>query len=212
MIGGILLAAGASTRMGVPKQLLKWGETTLIEWEIKELTLAGVTCPVVVLGNNSSEIMKAITGLNCVVVENAQWQQGRSTSLRAGARALLEAAGTDSCYESVVIQNVDQPTTAPIIRALVAELASTGAALVQPEYSDERGLPHGGHPVILKGQLINELQEVTEEGEGLRQIVKLYGSKRLNMSDEPIVKINLNTPDLVNDARSLFRFNNDSDI
>ena len=32
------------------------------------------------------------------------------------------------------------------------------------------------------------------------------------MSDEPIVKINLNTPDLVNDARSLFRFNNDSDI
>ena len=66
--------------------------------------------------------------------------------------------------------------------------------------------------MILKGQLINELQEVTEEGEGLRQIVKSYGSKRLNMSDEPIVKINLNTPDLVNDARSLFRFNNDSDI
>ena len=68
MIGGILLAAGASTRMGVPKQLLRWGETTLIEWEIKELILAGVTCPVVVLGNNSSEIMKAMTGLDLSLI------------------------------------------------------------------------------------------------------------------------------------------------
>ena len=211
MIGGILLAAGASTRMGSPKQLIKWGDTTLIEWEIKELTCAGIARPVVVLGNNSSEIMNTISGLDCTVVVNSQWEQGRSTSLRTGARALLEVTGGDARYESVVIQNVDQPTTASIIRALASELARTGAALVQPEYLDEQGLPHGGHPVVLQGQLINELQQVTEEGEGLRQLVKSYGSQRLNMSDEPIVKINLNTPDLVNDARLLFRFNNDSD-
>ena len=211
MIGGILLAGGASTRMGSPKQLIKWGDTTLIEWEIKELTCAGIARPVVVLGNNSSEIMNTISGLDCTVVVNSQWEQGRSTSLRTGARALLEVTGGDARYESVVIQNVDQPTTASIIRALASELARTGAALVQPEYLDEQGLPHGGHPVVLQGQLINQLQQVTEEGEGLRQLVKSYGSQRLNMSDEPIVKINLNTPDLVNDARLLFRFNNDSD-
>jgi molybdenum cofactor cytidylyltransferase len=211
MIGGILLAAGASTRMGSPKQLIKWGDTTLIEWEINELTCAGIARPVVVLGNNSSEIMNTISGLDCTVVVNSQWEQGRSTSLRAGARALLEVIGGAARYESVVIQNVDQPTTASIIRALASELARTDAALVQPEYLDEQGLPHGGHPVVLQGQLINELQQVTEEGEGLRQLVKSYGSQRLNMSDEPIVKINLNTPDLVNDARLLFRFNNDSD-
>jgi len=211
MIGGILLAGGASTRMGSPKQLIKWGDTTLIEWEIKELTCAGIARPVVVLGKNSSEIMNTISGLDCTVVINSQWEQGRSTSLRTGARALLEVTGGDARYESVVIQNVDQPTTASIIRALASELARTGAALVQPEYLDEQGLPHGGHPVVLQGQLINQLQQVTEEGEGLRQLVKSYGSQRLNMSDEPIVKINLNTPDLVNDARLLFRFNNDSD-
>lgn len=211
MIGGILLAGGASTRMGSPKQLIKWGDTTLIEWEIKELTCAGIARPVVVLGKNSSEIMNTISGLDCTVVVNSQWEQGRSTSLRAGARALLEVIGGAARYESVVIQNVDQPTTASIIRALASELARTDAALVQPEYLDEQGLPHGGHPVVLQGQLINELQQVTEEGEGLRQLVKSYGSQRLNMSDDPIVKINLNTPDLVNDARLLFRFNNDSD-
>ncbi|MDG1840624.1 MAG: nucleotidyltransferase family protein [Dehalococcoidia bacterium] len=211
MIGGILLAGGASTRMGSPKQLIKWGDTTLIEWEINELTCAGIARPVVVLGNNSSEIINTISGLDCTVVINSQWEQGRSTSLRAGARALLEVIGGAARYESVVIQNVDQPTTASIIRALASERARTDAALVQPEYLDEQGLPHGGHPVVLQGQLINELQQVTEEGKGLRQLVKSYGSQRLNMSDEPIVKINLNTPDLVNDARLLFRFNNDSD-
>ena len=213
MIGAILLAAGASTRMGSPKQLLRWGDTTLIEWEIRELNCAGIVRPIVVLGDNSSQISKAISGLDCTIVVNSEWQRGRATSLSAGARALLEEVDSNTnSYQSVVIQNVDQPTTASIIRTLVAESASTGAALVQPEYSDELGLSHGGHPVVLKGRLINKLQEVTEEGEGLRQIVKSYGSKRVNMSDEPIVKINLNTPDSVSGARSLFRFNNDSDI
>jgi len=213
MIGAILLAAGASTRMGSPKQLLKWGDTTLIEWEIRELSCAGIARPVVVLGDNSSEISEAISGLDCTIVVNSQWQQGRATSLSAGAIALLEQvdSNTDS-YQSVVIQNVDQPTTGSIIRLLITELAASGAALVQPEYLDESGLLHGGHPVVLKGQLLNELQQVTEEGQGLRQIVKQHGSQRLNMSHEPIVKLNLNTPDLVSDARSLFRFNNDSDL
>ena len=213
MIGAILLAAGASTRMGSPKQLLRWGDTTLIEWEIRELNCAGIVRPIVVLGDNSSQISKVISGLDCTIVVNSEWQQGRATSLSAGARALLEEVDSNAdSYQSVVIQNVDQPTTGSIIRLLITELAVSGAALVQPEYLDESGFPHGGHPVVLKGQLLNELQQVTEEDQGLRQIVKRHGSQRLNMSYEPIVKLNLNTPDLVSDARSLFRLNNDSNL
>ena len=129
----------------------------------------------------------------------------------AGAIALLqEASNNTNGYQAVVIQNVDQPTTSSIIRLLITELATSSAGLVQPEYLDESGVPHGGHPVVLGGKLINELRQVTEEGQGLRELVKLYGSQRLNMSHEPIVKINLNTPDLVSDARLLFRLNNDS--
>jgi molybdenum cofactor cytidylyltransferase len=211
MIGGILLAAGASTRMGSPKQLLRWGDTTLIEWEIRELNCAGVTRPIVVLGNNSSEISETISGLDCTIVINPQWQQGRATSLSAGAIALLqEASNNTNGYQAVVIQNVDQPTTSSIIRSLITELATNNAGLVQPEYLDESGVLHGGHPVVLEGQLLNELQQVTEEGQGLRELIKLYGSQRLNMSHEPIVKINLNTPNLVSDARLLFKLNNDS--
>ena len=182
--------------MGSPKPLLDWGGRPLIAWELEQLMASSVDEIVIVTGAHADEVRRSLgpTGARYCVF-NPRWAQGRATSLALGAQTLI---GPDrSPPEAVVLQNVDQPTRADIIDRLIDELRRTRAPVVQPEFAG-----HGGHPVILSNTLLRELAMANERTLGLRGLLERPPAYRVPM-DEPIVRLDLNTPDLLDEARRL---------
>lgn len=197
-LAAILLAAGASSRMGRPKPLLPWGGTTLLQHEIQTLRAASVDRIAVVVGRRA-EAVRRVVGADAPLVFNARWACGRATSLARGARALLASPG--ELPEAVLVQNVDQPTTVEVIARLLTELRSTGAEAVQPVYIDAAGREHGGHPVLLAGSILPALANATEERQGLRGVLEGQRVYRVAIED-PTVGLDLDTPEAYEAARA----------
>ena len=193
----IVLAAGASRRMGSPKPLLPWGDRTLLAWELGELRRSCVGDGIVVVtGAHADAVRRSLGEWGGYCVFHPRWAQGRATSLAAGARALLAPARARP--DAVLIQNADQPTRADIVDRLAEELRASGAEAVQPSH---RGAL--GHPVALDGALLEELAAASEEEMGLRSVLRRHPPRRLPMDDEPIVRLDLDTPDALAEGRRL---------
>ncbi|MSQ42396.1 MAG: hypothetical protein EXR65_05105 [Dehalococcoidia bacterium] len=201
-VAAILLAAGASRRMGQPKPLIAWGAGTLVVWEYEQLMASCVDDIVIVGGSRMEDVRRALGEAARHVVFNARWPQGRATSLALGARALLREGRERP--ETVVIQNVDQPTRPEIIDRLVEARRAGDHDAAQPCYTDAAGAVHGGHPVVLAGRLLEELAAATEETLGLRAVLDRHPPHRVSIERDPAVWLDLDTPDLLDDARRLF--------
>jgi molybdenum cofactor cytidylyltransferase len=195
-IAAILLAAGASSRMGSPKPLIPWGDQSLLAWEIDQLMASCVDEIVVVLGSHAEEVRRSLGDGARYCVFNQRWQHGRSTSLVKGAGVLLSEVRLRP--DATVIQNVDQPTRADIIDRLVDELFLARVDAVQPSYEG-----HGGHPVVLAGHVLPLLLDADDVTLGLRGVLKQHPPLRIEMDDEPVVALDLDTPDRLPLARSL---------
>ena len=195
-IAAVVLAAGASRRMGEPKALLPWAGTTLLAWEIAELMRSQVDDIVVVTGADAEEVRRNLGEAARYTVFNQRWPQGRATSLAKGARALTE--GNRAAPEAVLVMNVDQPTRADIVDRLFDALRRGGAEAVQPSYKGK-----AGHPVVLRGSLLSELAAATEASLGLRGVLAAHPALLVEMDDEPVVRLDLDTPDTLDEARRL---------
>ena len=195
-VSAILLAAGESRRMGSPKALIPWGDQSLLAWEIDQLLASQVDDIVVVLGARSEGIRRSLGPAAQHCIFNPRWPHGRATSLVRGAAALLRD-GRD-LPEAVVIQNVDQPTRSDIIDRLVDQLRAADANAVQPQHDG-----HGGHPVVISGQILPLLLEADERTFGLRGVLLQHPPLRIPMDDEPVVALDLDTPDTLPSARTL---------
>ena len=101
----LLLAAGSSSRMGSAKQLLSWGNKTLIEHQIKELLDTGNLVSVV-LGAYANEIIEVIDELPIEIYINENWKKGMGTSISFGTEKLLVQ---HSNLDGVLISLIDQP-------------------------------------------------------------------------------------------------------
>lgn len=192
----IILAAGASSRMGRAKALLPWRDTTLLGHEIEVLREAGVSQIAVVIGMHAQQIRRAVP-VAMPFVFNPRWAQGRATSLAKGASVLKR----EPAPEAILIQNVDQPTTVAVVQRLVELLKESGADAVQPVYRDEHGEEHGGHPVLLSGALLPALLEAREATEGLRGVLHKKRVERVHI-DDPTVGLDLDTREAYEAARS----------
>jgi len=138
--GLVLLAAGASTRMGRPKQLLPmYGNRPLLR-HVAESALAGPVSPViVVLGANATEVAPCLAGLPLQIVINAEWVEGMGASLRCGMEALI---ATSPSIQSVIVALADQPDlpTGHLAR-LIETQHNTGQPIVASECEGVRGPP-----------------------------------------------------------------------
>lgn len=136
----ILLAAGASTRMGRPKQLLPmYGNRPLLRHVVESALVEPVSPVIVVLGANAAQIMPCLEGLPVRIVINASWAEGMSSSLRRGIEELARIApGADS----VIIALADQPD---ILTGHIAKLIdvqrTTGRPIVASECEGVLGPP-----------------------------------------------------------------------
>lgn len=137
--GLVLLAAGASTRMGRPKQLIKIDGVTLV----RRAALAAVASParpiVVVLGANAAEIRPQLTDLAVTVTENAEWSEGMGSSLRYGVQALTSLAPD---AEAVVVALVDQPHfSTEVVQRLLDRQRETGKSIIVTSAGEHHGPP-----------------------------------------------------------------------
>ena len=133
----ILLAAGASTRMGQVKQLLNYGGQPLLRHAAETAIAAGCAPVVVVLGAREAEIRPALDGLDVEIVVNEGWAAGMGTSIQTGLRALEghEVAGA-------ILALADQPMVSPAFLAeLAAKHTESGKQIVAARYSGTVGVP-----------------------------------------------------------------------
>ena len=175
----LILAAGASVRMGTPKALLPWGASTLLGHAVAQARAAGAHEIVVVLGPATRDV--SVPG--CRVTYNPSPETGRSASIRLGAADLPDGLA------AILLQSVDQPTAAEVSAALYAALAPPCLVAI-PTFGGRRG-----HPLCLSGTLRQELSELTEAEQGLRAVVRRHADALIEVpvSAESVVW-NLNDP------------------
>ena len=165
-IGLIILAAGASTRMGTPKQLLAYRGCTLIR-HIIEVAIASYCQPIaVVLGAHAERIKHEISHLPVQIVENQQWEEGMSTSIRVGLEALL---AMNPNLDAVAIALCDQPfVSSPTLERIVEAYRLTGKPIIASEYSGTLGVP-----ALFNRTLFSELMTL-KSTEGAKKLIKKH--------------------------------------
>ena len=182
-IAAILLAAGESTRMGRLKQLLPWGGTTLIAWQVSQLRQAGAGAVIVVLGHEAEQVRPDVPGEARVVINEA-YEQGRATSLRCGAEA------TPDDTEAILILSVDQPRPSWLSRLLIERWRREQPLIVSPRFARRYG-----HPILIDGSLLGELRQVEDETLGLRAVIDRHVSQAQSLPvANDSVDVDLNTP------------------
>ena len=185
-IGAVVLAAGASTRMGRPKQLLQFGGETMLRRAASVALKAGCRPVVVVSGANATASRKALRGLDVREAENPQWESGLSSSVRVGIEALVTA---NPQIAAVVLMLCDQPfVTREIIAHLVAAHLETGRSIVASRYGGSYGVPalfgkaHFAELATLKGAA------------GAKQVIQKHLQK-VQLLPFPEGEIDVDTPD-----------------
>jgi CTP:molybdopterin cytidylyltransferase MocA len=140
-VGAVVLAAGASTRLGYPKQLVAHEGEPLVRRAALAARDAGARPVLVVLGAGAATIAPALDALPGVQpIVHADWADGLASSLGAGLRALEEACRDEPC-DGVLVTLGDQPLVdADALRRLLDAFAA-GARVVAARYADALGAP-----------------------------------------------------------------------
>jgi molybdenum cofactor cytidylyltransferase len=183
----VVLAAGESRRFGRLKQLLPWGDGGTLLSHALDVALASRARPVlVVLGCRAEDCRAVLDNCPATVVVNPTWEQGQSTSVRAGLAALPENVG------AVVFHLADLPGVTPaVIEALMARHEATLAPVVWPEYAGRRG-----NPVLLDRDTFPALQGLTGDV-GARPVIMAHarvGDVERVAVDEPGVLLDVDSP------------------
>ena len=148
-ISGLILGAGASQRLGPPKQLLPFRSTTLLGWVVDQAQQAtSLDELVVVLGRAADDIRERIDFGVVRVVENPVFAEGCSSSYHAGIAAL------DQRSEAIMIILGDQPGITPdIINSLAEEWRAGAAPIALCSYGGRKG-----HPMIFARSMFEQLK------------------------------------------------------
>lgn len=184
-VGVIVLAAGASERMGQPKQLLRLGGRSLLRRAV-DTALASVCRPVVVtIGAHRDLVEAELTSLPVVVAHNPEWSQGMSSSLRVGVAALLRAAAG---VEGAVITLGDQPLVrAADIDRLVDTRHDTRKDIVASAYAGVRGVP-----MFIAAAMFDDVAALQGQG-GAKHLIARYPA-RVAVVQLEAAAVDLDTP------------------
>ncbi len=180
-ICAIILAAGPSTRMGRPKQLIPLNGQTLLETVITTAKAAGLSCTLLVLGSRAREIIARINHSEVRLVINKKFRGGLSSSLRAGLKALPEQCN------AVLMLLGDMPfVSSETLRRLMEAYIKHSSLIVIPVYRGRRG-----NPVLFDRQLFAELAEIRGD-QGGRGVIDKHKDEVLELSvEDPFILLDI---------------------
>jgi molybdenum cofactor cytidylyltransferase len=162
-ISGILLAAGLSSRMGEPKQLLPFGESTIVETVVDSMLGAKFNEVIVVVGHCGAQVRAQLGTRPVRIVFNSDYREGMLTSAQTGIRTLQG-------NEAFALMLVDQPfITSDLIDQVVSAYTQTNKGIALPSYNYKRG-----HPVIFHQRYAREILALDAESGGVRTLFKKY--------------------------------------
>ncbi len=186
MIAGLILAAGESSRMGTDKALLTYRGRTFLETIIATLRAASIERVAVVLGHHAEEIQRAVNLPGVEVVVNHDYQQGQTSSLQAGLRALERED-----LEAVVLSLVDHPAvSAETIGALIEAFKLSHAPVVVPTFKGQRG-----HPVVVSRSLFGELLRLKPDAGANTVIRKQREARRFVAVEDAGILLDVDDPE-----------------
>jgi molybdenum cofactor cytidylyltransferase len=181
----IILAAGASTRMGQPKQLLDINGKSLIR-HITEVVLNTSCFPItVVLGANRHLIIGELDNIPITVIDNPKWEDGMSGSIKMG---LIGAYMTTKAIEAAIFLTADMPyITKEVIETMIQKASETAdCQVVACQYDSQMGIP-----VLFKREVFNDLLDLTGE-QGAKKVIMKHLDKTQSV-DFPAGKYDLDT-------------------
>ncbi len=187
MIAAIILGAGESTRMGTLKQLLPWGNRTVIEASVDAACRAPeVDRVVVVLGHEADRIKAVLEETHrpkLGITVNPDYKLGMFTSVKAGIRSL------DEKVRAFFIAPADQPEVrskdySDILQ--VFQSREEHVDIVIPAYEGR-----GGHPTLFRASLSEEILDMPYDGNGLRDVIEKHRDR--------VIRVKMDYPGIVHD-------------
>lgn len=160
MIGGIILAAGGSSRMGgFPKQLLPYRERTMLTNVVEKMLEARIDKIIVVIGYCAERIKETLTGLPVKIVVNKEYDNGQSTSLKMGLGELNTAT------RAAIFMLGDQPLVKAETINLLVNRYKVAGGIVAPSFNGFRG-----NPVIFDRKYFDEILALSGDV-GARKVI-----------------------------------------
>lgn len=192
LISAIILAAGESKRMGMPKQLMRLGRDTILGQTIDNFLSSKVSEIIVVVGCRAQETIKAIANRTVKVAINSSYQQGMGNSISVGLNFISDKV------QGIMIALADQPFIGnQTIDQLIEAFSSNNKGIVIPVHKGRRG-----HPVIFDTKYKQELLALKGDVGG-REIIARH--------PEDVLEIIFDSDDIVNDIDTEDKYNIERD-
>lgn len=196
MISAVVLAAGASTRMGAHKLLLPLGSEPLVRRTVREVAAAGFDDVLVVVGFDRDRVVHALDGLPIRTVVNPAFESGMGSSFRTAVEALGQAS-------AAMFALADQPfvTAADYRRLLDAWRQQTptvrpahGVGIVCVRYGDVTAPPH-----LFAREFFPELAQLEH---GARPVLQRHPDRTIVLQFPPDLLLDVDTPEDYERAKS----------
>lgn len=189
-VGIVLLAAGASSRMGQPKQLLPFDGSTLLRHAIANACASRAADVALVLGGNANVVEEANRSISQFsklhVILNESWVEGLSSSIQSGLRSLKERhPGLDG----VLIMTCDQPfVSTAVLDELMLKFESLEYLVLACSYAETFGIP-----ALFHESLFPDLLELRGDG-GAKKVIERY-KEHAYFVEFPDGQVDIDTPD-----------------
>lgn len=193
-VAAVIAAAGRSRRMGEPKQLLPWANSTVIATVVENLTAAGATPILCVTGHRHEEIASALTATTAELHYNEAYATtDMLCSYQTGLSALMERSATGA-----ILALGDQPhIPIAILSSIVQQAMATPEQIVIPSYNMRRG-----HPFYIPRRLWQEIIALSQD-ETLRTVMNRHSAAIIyvNVDNDAILR-DMDTPEAYAELRA----------
>ena len=171
----LILAAGGSSRMGQPKQLLPYKDSNLLLHTVKQVSAIKYSDIFIIIGAHFSEIFKSIRGQKATIIMNSNWEEGMGSSLKKG----IDFIKNKNNYDRVLITLGDTPLiTTEHYEELISLSDVSVKRIVLTSYEEVSGVP-----AIFDKSLFNELIAMSND-EGAKNVIKKYKKEVIEMTSK----------------------------